>query len=63
MTIGYLEEFITDGKVREEPEDLDVILARQERLLRGREERVLREKVTGAPREAETGEVEGVLAS
>ncbi|KAL9602836.1 MAG: hypothetical protein Q9219_001531 [cf. Caloplaca sp. 3 TL-2023] len=39
MTIGYLEEFIADGKVVEEPEDLDVILARQERILRERAER------------------------
>ncbi|KAL8755439.1 MAG: hypothetical protein Q9184_004797 [Pyrenodesmia sp. 2 TL-2023] len=39
MTIGYLEEFIADGKVKEEPEDLDVILARQDRILRAREEK------------------------
>ncbi|KAL8830075.1 MAG: hypothetical protein Q9170_005900 [Blastenia crenularia] len=37
MTIGYLEEFINDGKVCEEPEDLDVILARQDRILKARE--------------------------
>ncbi|KAI4256873.1 MAG: hypothetical protein L6R35_007496, partial [Caloplaca aegaea] len=36
MTIGYLEEFIADGKVLEEPEGLDVILQRQERILRAR---------------------------
>ncbi|KAL9029496.1 MAG: hypothetical protein Q9196_002266 [Gyalolechia fulgens] len=39
MTIGYLEEFITDGKVNEEPEDLDVILARQDRILKARAEK------------------------
>ncbi|KAL8925678.1 MAG: hypothetical protein Q9208_003361 [Pyrenodesmia sp. 3 TL-2023] len=43
MTIGYLEEFIADGKVKEEPEDLDVVLARQERILRAREENRRRE--------------------
>ncbi|KAL9011405.1 MAG: hypothetical protein Q9173_003742, partial [Seirophora scorigena] len=36
MTIGYLEEFIAGGKVLDEPEDLDVILQRQERILRAR---------------------------
>ncbi|KAL8708709.1 MAG: hypothetical protein Q9220_006434 [cf. Caloplaca sp. 1 TL-2023] len=39
MTIGYLEEFITDSAVVTEPEDLDTILARQERLLKAREEK------------------------
>ncbi|KAI4188749.1 MAG: hypothetical protein L6R41_001939 [Letrouitia leprolyta] len=39
MTIGYLQEFINDGKVVEEPEDLDVILQRQDRILKAREER------------------------
>ncbi|KAI4093847.1 MAG: hypothetical protein LQ344_002585 [Seirophora lacunosa] len=36
MTIGYLEEFIAGGKVLHEPEDLDVILQRQERILSAR---------------------------
>ncbi|KAL9002555.1 MAG: hypothetical protein Q9188_004517 [Gyalolechia gomerana] len=43
MTIGYLEEFINDGKVNEEPEDLDVILARQDRILQAREEKKKRQ--------------------
>ena len=37
MTIGYLTEFITSSTVIEPPEDFDVILARQDRILKARE--------------------------
>ncbi|KAL8809719.1 MAG: hypothetical protein Q9200_003173 [Gallowayella weberi] len=47
MTIGYLEEFITDGQVREEPADLDAVLEKQAAVLKAREERRALEKETG----------------
>ncbi|KAL8865790.1 MAG: hypothetical protein Q9174_006694 [Haloplaca sp. 1 TL-2023] len=40
MTIGYLTEFITNNTVIEPAEDFDVILARQERILKARAERL-----------------------
>ncbi|KAL8954654.1 MAG: hypothetical protein Q9183_006996 [Haloplaca sp. 2 TL-2023] len=39
MTIGYLTEFITSNTVIEPAEDFDVILARQDRILKAREAR------------------------
>ncbi|KAL8950287.1 MAG: hypothetical protein Q9222_003672 [Ikaeria aurantiellina] len=61
MTIGYLEEFITDNTVLTEPEDLDVILARQERLLAAREEKRRKEKEMG--RMSAEGRSDGVLTT
>ncbi|KAL8682870.1 MAG: hypothetical protein Q9186_001116 [Xanthomendoza sp. 1 TL-2023] len=47
MTIGYLEEFINDGQVNEEPADLDAVFEKQASVLKAREEKRALEKETG----------------
>ncbi|KAL8857874.1 MAG: hypothetical protein Q9178_005631 [Gyalolechia marmorata] len=58
MTIGYLEEFINQGQVIEEPADLDAVLEKQASVLKAREERRKLEKETG--REVADGKLDGV---
>ena len=58
MTIGYLEEFINEGQVIEEPADMDAVLEKQASVLKAREERRKLEKETG--REVADGKLDGV---
>ncbi|KAI4244224.1 MAG: hypothetical protein L6R42_010515 [Xanthoria sp. 1 TBL-2021] len=60
MTIGYLEEFINDGQVLEEPADLDAVFEKQASVLKAREEKRKLEAELG--REVAEGRLDGVLA-
>ncbi|KAL8848255.1 MAG: hypothetical protein Q9221_006728 [Calogaya cf. arnoldii] len=60
MTIGYLEEFINDGQVLEEPADLDAVFEKQAKVLKAREEKRKLEKEVG--RQVAEGRLDGVLA-
>ncbi|KAL9626308.1 MAG: hypothetical protein Q9204_007410, partial [Flavoplaca sp. TL-2023a] len=60
MTIGYLEEFIADGQVLEEPADLDAVFEKQGSVLRAREEKRKLEMEVG--RQVAEGRLDGVLA-
>ena len=60
MTIGYLEEFIDDGQVLEEPADLDAVFEKQASVLRAREEKRKLEMEVG--RQVAEGRLDGVLA-
>lgn len=60
MTIGYLEEFIADGQVLEEPADLDAVFEKQASVLRAREEK--RKLETEVGRQVAEGRLDEVLA-
>ncbi|KAL8734579.1 MAG: hypothetical protein Q9166_001479 [cf. Caloplaca sp. 2 TL-2023] len=59
MTIGYLEEFINNGQVLEEPADLDIVLEKQASVLKAREDKRKLEKQVG--KEVAEGRLDGVL--
>lgn len=60
MTIGYLEEFINNGQVNEEPADLDAVFEKQASVLKAREERRKLEAELG--KEVADGKSDDVLA-
>lgn len=60
MTIGYLEEFINDGQVLEEPADLDAVFEKQASVLESRVKRRKLEQEAGIA--VAEGRLDAVLA-